>query len=234
MAVNIEQTDIDVEDWIDGVSYTQARVTIHRNPALYAQYEPLLAKIEAAEAEVAEYTQERDDDGDDEALGDAAGAAGEQSLGDPGAKAARDRLDALHSEAEALVKRYEDDVEVWHLRALDRDEIAEVLERHPRPVQPKRPTEKAAAKTKDAYRQRIIDWTKEASAAQHEANLDMLALAVMHVEVKGVEKPAPSLEGIRRVAKRPHGSRHIDELMSALNSITSQEVEISAPHRAGA
>src|SRR5690606_24540439 len=43
--------DTSLDDWIDGVSYLQADVTIYRNPALLAEYRPLLARIDDLEGE---------------------------------------------------------------------------------------------------------------------------------------------------------------------------------------
>ncbi|GAB6937074.1 hypothetical protein ACQP60_18960 [Isoptericola variabilis] len=241
-----ERVDVAVEDWIDGVSYVQTKITIYRDPAMYAEYEPLLEKIDEADALVAEleaeHAPEKPDDatlGDAALGGDAAASDAESALGEteqvPQALAdARARLAELVAEAEALYARYEANREVWHIRALDQDEIREIANEVGIPETPDPLRSGATAAQQKAYTRRIEKHVEDIRKAKEEIDLRGLARAVQRVEVAGEVKPAPSLDGLRRVKARPGGRRHIRDLTSALERITLEEVQIAAPHRAGA
>jgi len=242
-----DRVDVAVEDWIDGVSYVQTKVTIFRDPAMYAEYEPLLEKIDEADALVAEleaeHAPEKPDDatlGDGAALGGEAAASGaESSLGEteqvPQALAdARARLAELVGEAEELYARYEANREVWHIRALDQDEIREIADEVGIPETPDPLRSGATAAQQKAYMRRVEKHVEDIRKAKEEIDLRGLARAVQSVEVAGEAKPAPSLDGLRRVKARPGGRRHIRDLTAALERITLEEVQIAAPHRAGA
>jgi hypothetical protein len=228
----IEDVDIDVEDWIDGVTYTQVRVTLYRNPALYAEYEPLAALIEVAESDLAELEgvarPDSDAPSDEASIGDAPSTAAQE------AAAARERLDGLYAKAEALHERFESDREVWSLRALAQQEVADIIAAHPRPPEPSRPKSGSTAAQRAAYARRVEKWAVDARPIQHRINAEMLSAATVQVDVNGAIKPAPTPEGVERVRIRPHGERHIAQLLAALEQITAQEVTIPAPHRAGA
>ncbi|MCZ2261587.1 hypothetical protein [Isoptericola sp. QY 916] len=238
-----ECVDVAVEDWIDGVSYVQTKVTIYRDPAMYAEYEPLLEKIDEADALVAELEAEHaPEKSDDSALGEDGAAStfgAESSLGEteqvPKALAdARARRDELIAEAEALYARYEANREVWHIRALDQDEIRELADDVGIPETPDPLRSGATAAQQKAYTRRVEKHIEDLRKAKEEVDLRGLARAVQSVEVAGETKAAPSLDGLRRVKSRPGGRRHIRDLTSALERITLQEVQIAAPHRAGA
>ncbi|MHA7132537.1 hypothetical protein [Oerskovia turbata] len=241
MSINIEQVDIDVEDWIDGTTFTQAKVEIHRNPALYADLKPLYDQIAAAEDDLARLTAriaQAQRTSDESSLGEEAATpvvpAGEGALGDEAAEPetvtiARAHLDALYEQAEALYARYDADKETWTLRAMEPAEIQAATADLTVPGEPTKPPKNANPRTQTAYKQRLDAWYKAMAEYTHESKLRIVQAAVVQVDVAGSLKPAPSLEGMRRLATRPGGKKHFDELVLALEAITLQDVVIPAP-----
>lgn len=241
MSTEFELNETPIEDWIDkGVSFLQANVTIYRNPALYAEYQPLIEQIKALETELApkKAKPKRESSLGDEALGDEAEVpAGEESLGeDDLTLEIKSRLDELYVKAEDLWKRYSEDAEVWTLRRLDEPEVQEVQKgmELPLPTQPKTPGANPSKQMQTAYVRKMEAFLKDLKAYTDEFNLRCLAIGVMGVVVQGEPKPAPSLEALRRLKARPGGLNHVHELVEALESLTQEGVNIIAPHRSGA
>lgn len=241
MSINIEQVDIEVEDWIDGVSFTQVKVEIHRNPALYADIKPLYKEIEAAEADLAHLTARATSTkrtSDESSLGEESAAPapvdGEESLGETAAESesvteARTRLAALYARAEDLYAQYDADKETWTLRALEPAEIRAVTSDLTVPTEPTKLAQNANTTAKTRYRTKYDTWLQAMADFTAESKYRILQAAVVQVDVAGTVKPAPSLEGIRRVALRPGGKKHFNELVLALEAITMQDVVIPAP-----
>lgn len=240
MPTEYELTDTPVEDWIEeGVSFLQANVTIYRNPSIYAQYQPILEQIRNLEAELAPAAKPKKEASlGEESLGDQVKAAqGEESLADDGLTGEmRARLEELYTEAERLWKVYTDDAEVWTLRRLDETEVRDIQKGMdlPLPVAPNKVSEKASNQMKAAHLKKFEAFIVAMKEYTDELNLRCLALAVLKVVVKGEQKPAPSLAGLRRVKTRPGGELHLRELIEALESLTAEGVNIMAPHRSGA
>ena len=240
MSTEYELTQTPIEDWIEeGVSFLQANVTIHRNPSMYAEYQPLLDQIRSLEAELAPAAKPKKEAAlGEESLGDQAKAArGEESLADDGLTGEmRARLEELYAEAERLWEAYSKDVEVWTLRRLDEAEVQEIQKgiELPLPVAPVKVSEKASNQMKAAYLRKFEAFVVAMKEYTDELNIRCLARAVLKVVVKGEEKPAPSLEGLRRLKKRPGGEGHLRELVAALESLATEGVDIMAPHRPGA
>ena len=240
MPTEYELNDTPVEDWIEeGVSFLQANVTIYRNPSIYAQYQPVLEQIRSLEAELAPAAKPKKEASlGEEALGDPVKAAqGEESLGEDDLTIEmRARLEELYAEAERLWKIYSDDVEVWTLRRLDETEVQEIQKGMdlPMPKAPNQVSEKASNQMKAAYLKKFEAFVVAMKEYSDELNIRCVAKAVLKVVVKGEEKPAPSLDGLRRVKARPGGEAHVRELVEALENLTSEGVNIMAPHRPGA
>ena len=240
MSTDYELNQTPLEDWIEeGVSFLQANVTIYRNPSIYAQYQPLLEQIQTLEAELAPAAKPKKESSlGEDSLGDQVRAATtDESLADDGLTSEiRARLEELYTEAEALWKLYSEDAEVWTLRRLDQSEVQEIQQDMdlPLPQAPNKVSDKASNQMKAAYLKKFEAFILGMKEYSEELNLRCLARAVMKVVVKGEEKPAPSLEGLRRVKARPGGQNHIRELIEALESLTAEGVNIMAPHRSGA
>lgn len=237
MSTEYELNQVPLEDWIEeGVSFLQANVTIYRNPSIYAQYQPLLDQIRTLEAELAPAAKSKKESSlGEESLGNE--ARGEESLADDGLTSEmRTRLEELYTEAERLWKLYSDDAEVWTLRRLDEAEVQVVQQEMdmPLPAAPNKVPEKASNQMKAAYLKKFETFILGMKEYTDELNLRCLAISVMKVVVKGESKPAPSLEGLRRVKGRPGGQNHIRELIEALENLTTEGVNIMAPHRSGA
>ncbi len=240
MPTEYELNQTPIEDWIEeGVSFLQANVTIYRNPSIYAEYGPILEQIRSLEAELAPAAKSKNKEtslGED-ALGDPVkDAQGEASLGeDDLTLEMRARLEELYTEAERLWKAYSEDVEVWTLRRLGEEEVKEVQQGMdlPLPTAPNKVSEKASNQMKAAYLKKFEDFIVAMKEYTDEFNIRCLALAVLKVVVKGEEKPAPSIDGLRRVKRRPGGELHLRDLIEALESLTAEGVDIMAPHRPG-
>jgi hypothetical protein len=240
MSTEYELNQTPLEDWIDeGVSFLQANVTLYRNPSIYAQYQPVLEQIRSLEAELAPKkarVKKETSLGDEESLG-ADAPQGEESLGDDDLTIAMNaRLEELYTEAERLWKLYSDDVEIWTLRRLDQSEVSEVQKGMDLaiPEQPNKPGSKPSKQMQAAYVKKFETFLVGMKEYADELNLRCLALSVMKVVVKGEEKPAPSLEGLRRLKARPGGQGHVYELVEAMENLAQEGVDIMAPHRSGA
>lgn len=243
MSTEYELNQTPIEDWIEeGVSFLQANVTLYRNPSIYAEYQPLLEQIKSLEAELApkKAKPKRESSlGDDESLGDDAPVAGEESLGDEEDEltvAMRARLEELYGTAEVLWKKYSEDIEVWTLRRLDEQEVQAVQKEMdlPMPTQPGKPGTKPSKTMQAAYVRKFEAFIQAMKEYTDDLNLRCLQIAVLKVVVKGEEKPAPSLDGLRRLKARPGGPTHVRELVAALESLSTEGVTIMAPHRSGA
>lgn len=240
MSTQYELNQTPLEDWIDeGVSFLQANVTLYRNPAIYAEYQPLVEQIRVLEAELAPVAKPKKESAlGEEALGDQVRAAqAEESLGEDSLTGEiRTRLEELYAKAEELWKQYSDNSEVWTLRRLDPSEVKEIQKgmEMPLPEAPNKISDKASNQMKSAHAKKFETFLLSMVEYTDELNLRCLAAAVLKVVVKGEEKPAPSLDGLRRLKKRPGGQAHIRELVEALESLTTEGVDIMAPHRSGA
>ena len=237
----VEHTDAEIEDWIDGATFVQVKVDIHRNPALWADLGPLYARVSAAEDRLAEAqaaaADRRQDHPDDTLGGSSPGSTappGEGTLAErapvpPAVAAAQADLDALVAEATALYDRYDADKETWVLRGLDVTEAQAIVAAQDRP--PVAPPVRRPKEGTRAYRDRQAAYVDQVTAYKVAIDEAALALAVVEVIVRGEHMPPPSVEGLRRVRTRPHGSRHWAALVSAMESLTTGEVSIPAPHR---
>ena len=235
MSTEYELNQTPIEDWIEqGVSFLQANVTLYRNPSIYAEYQPVLEQIRSLEAELAPKRKPKREASLEETLGD---DPREESLGEDDLTIEmHGRLEELYGKAEVLWKQYSEDVEVWTLRRLDESEVAEVQKGMdlPIPEQPNKPGTKPSKQMQAAYVRKFENFIETMREYSEELNIRCLQIAVLKVVVKGEEKPAPSLEGLRRLRARPGGANHIRELIAALESLTSEGVNIMAPHRSGA
>lgn len=243
----VANPDVSVEDWIGGVTFLQTQVTLYRNPAIYAEYKPLLEQIAAAEQELAILTAPEEGDGTDERPLSGADAEapmsapkGDRALGEKPAEPARvaelrAEVDALYARAEELYAAYEKDVEVWTLRKLSEKEIDDIrVELGGVPEEPRKPGPKAKPQSRTAYATKVDRWLKDMKAFADEVNLRAIAAAVVTVVVNGKTVPNPTLDDMRRIASMPARAGHVDALVAALSELTVEGVGISAPHRSGA
>lgn len=240
-----ESAEVSVEDWIMGVSFVQTTETIYRNPALWAEYEPIAAELDRVSAELdklLEPVSESSVGGGESSLGDAPASAhsqGEASLGEgttPEVQALQRRFAKLQRDAGEVSAKYEKDTEVWHLRQLDDErEVAPIVAEY-QGMLPKEPRKLGTGATPAklrAYDARLQAYGKELAKIALEVNLRCVALATLKVVVAGKEKPAPTVEQLRQLITRPNGQKHFRQLVSAVERISLQEVEIPVPHREG-
>jgi hypothetical protein len=241
MTGKLTDTGASIDDWIDGATFLQVKVDIHRNPALYAELKPLYEAIEIVEGRLdeARAAAEQRAAAADAALGeDAARAnvAADSSLGEtttpPESVAeAQAELEGLLAEADAIYARYDADKETWTIRALDRDtEVAPIIAKYRLPEMPSRKPKETQAR----FTARTEAFVSEVQRIRTEIDEQALALAIVNVVIGGETKPPPTIEGLRRLRARPHGTQHFEQLVAAMNEVTIEEVAIVAPHRSGA
>lgn len=241
-----EAVDVDVEDWIGGVSFLQASHTIYRNPAMWADYQPVLDRIEVLEQEIDALTApEEDDVVEDRALAGeatltAAASTADRALGEKPVEAPR--VAELRAELETLTKRanemwenYSADVEVWRLRKLEESELKALAEKiGDPPAEPRRLSKDAKPQAVTAYTKRFDAWYQAMQEYTARWNLHCLALATMSVTVAGVDRGGVTVDQLERVRSRPGGAQHVVELVDVLEQLSVEGVDIVAPHRSGA
>jgi hypothetical protein len=241
-----EATDVDVEDWIGGVSFLQASHTIYRNPAMWADYQPVLNRIEVLERELDDLTVQHEDDVVEErplaggaaltyAVPTADRALGEKPVEDPHVSELRAELDSLKARANDMWEQYASDVEVWRLRKLEDEEAAAIKDvvGEP-PAEPRAPSKNAKPQAITAYTKRFDTWYKAMQAYVVRYNLHAIAAATMSVTVAGVDKGKVTVEQMQRILARPGGKQHVTELVEVLEQLSMEGVDIVAPHRSGA
>jgi len=208
-AIELVETEIDLENWIYGTSYMQAKVTIYRNPALLAEYEPLLERIENLEQASGKNDPEA-------GLTDASTSA---------------ELEELYAKADALAARFEADKEVWTVRALEPHEVTDLRDSIKRPTAPAPLPRDADDATREAHQAEKDEYNKAMEQWALGYNLSAIELAVLEVEVAGRKVPKPTGPMLSVLPKRPGGYRHVTQLGNAIMQASSQEPAILAPHR---
>lgn len=240
-----EAADVDVEDWIDGVSFLQAKHTIYRNPAMFAEYQPLLARIDVLEQEIDGLTaQDEDDVVEERALAGEATltsaptadrALGEKPVEPPRVAELREELEKLTRQANDMWEKYAADVEVWRLRKLEQDELKALHEElGGPPAEPRRLSKDAKPQAVTAHVRRFDAWLADSRAYTRRYNVRCVALATIGVTVQGVDRGKVTVEQVERVLTRPGGEDHVLELVDVIKLLSVEGVDIVAPHRSGA
>jgi hypothetical protein len=239
MVTEFKSEDVDVESWIDeGVSYLQAQVKIFRDPGMFAEYGPLMEKIKILEDNLRPKREPRKDRGlDEESVGGNQEAVfSDESLGDETRSEVQQELDETRAEAKVLYDKYAANTETWTLRRLNEEEvigvketIGEMPEMPPKPS----PTKMPKAQQVKAL-EKMREWSVAMQEYSDEVHVHCLALSTMSVAVKDKVIDHVTIEGIRRLRKRPGGDAHFKELVRAMTELTAEGVEIMAPHRSGA
>jgi hypothetical protein len=237
MATKYESKDVPLEDWVeDGVSYLQAEVTIYRDPGMFAKYGPLMEKIRILEDARKPKKEKRERGLEEEAIGGEQEAVfTDESLSDSVRAEVDQELEKARAEAEKLWETYSKNTEVWTIRRLNEDEVVAIREDIGEiPEQPaKLSTTKASQRMREAWADKMVEWSKEMDKFNRELHTRCLAEAVVQVKVRGRKVKKPDVEMIRRLQKRPGGDAHFKELKEALLGLTMEGVEIMAPHREG-
>lgn len=240
-----EAADVEIDDWISGTSFLQAKHTIYRNPAMFAEYQPVLNRIEVLEQELdALMAPDEGDVVEDRALdGEAAmapapsadRALGEKPVESPRAAELRAELDELTAKANEMWEQYSSDVEVWQLRKLEQPEAAAIVaEIGDSPSEPTPPSKNAKPQTVTAYKRKVDEWYKATRAYAVRYNLHVVAAATMNVTVAGVPRGKVTPEQMERLLARPGGRDHVTELVDVIEKLSFEGVDIVAPHRSGA
>lgn len=249
MSINkteFEATDVDVEDWIGGVSFLQASHTIYRNPAMWADYQPVLDRIEVLEQEIDGLTAQDEDDVVEErplageatlttAAPTADRALGEKPVESPRVAELRAELEALTVQANEMWDKYQADVEVWRLRKLEDAELVAIREEiGDPPAEPRAPSKNAKPQSITVYTKKFDAWYKAMQDYTVRYNLHCVAKATLSVTVGGVNRGTVTVEQMERILARPGGKQHALELVMIVDQLSSEGVDIVAPHRSGA
>lgn len=241
-----EAVDVDVEDWIGGVSFLQASHTIYRNPAMWADYQPVLDRIDVLEQEIDALTTP--DEGDvvvDRALAGEATlttaappadrALGEKPVESPRVVELRAELETLTKRANEMWENYSADVEVWRLRKLEESEIKALAEKlGDPPAEPRGLSKDAKPQAVTAYTKRFDAWLADTAKYTELYNLHAVATATLGVTVQGVDRGTVTVEQMERLLARPGGKQHVLELVNVIEQLSIEGVDIVAPHRSGA
>lgn len=240
-----EAADVEIDDWISGTSFLQAKHTIYRNPAMFAEYQPVLNRIDVLEQELdALMAPDEDDVVEERALdGEAAmapappadRALGEKHVESPRVAELRAELDELTAKANEMWEQYSSDVEVWQLRKVEQDEAAAIVaEIGEPPTEPTAPRKDAKPQTVTVYKRKFDEWHKAMQAYAVRYNLHVVATATMNVTVAGVDRGKVTPEQMERLLARPGGRDHVTELVDVIEKLSFEGVDIVAPHRSGA
>lgn len=238
-----EAADVDVEDWIGGVSFLQAKHTIYRNPAMFAEYQPLLARIDALEMELEALTEDETVISDRTLAGEETLTvipAGERAIGErpveaPRVAELREEMDKLKRQANDMYEQYAADVEVWRLRKLEQDELKALHEElGGPPAEPRRLGKDPKPQAVTAHVKRFETWLADNRAYTKRYNVRAVALATLGVTVQGVDRGKVTVEQVERVLARPGGEDHVLELVNVVEQLSIEGVDIVAPHRSGA
>ena len=240
-----EAADVEIDDWISGTSFLQAKHTIYRNPAMFAEYQPVLNRIDVLEQEIDALTAPDEDDVVEERAldGEAAmapapsvdRALGEKPVESPRVAKLRAELDKLTAKANEMWEQYSSDVEVWQLRKLEDAEAAAIKDvvGEP-PAEPNPPSKNAKPQAITAYTKRYDVWVKAMQAYVVRYNLHAIATATVNVTVAGVDRGKVTVEQMERLLARPGGRDHVTEIVDVIEKLSFEGVDIVAPHRSGA
>jgi hypothetical protein len=240
-----EAADVAVEDWISGTSFLQAKHTIYRNPAMWADYQPVLDRIDVLKQEIDALTAPEENDVVEEraldgeaAMAPAASAdraLGEKPVEHPRVVELRAELDKLTKQANEMWEQYSSDVEVWQLRKLEDAEAAAIRDVVGEPPAEPRPLSKnAKPQAVTAYTRKWDAWQKAMQAYVVRHNLHAVAAATLGVTVAGVDRGKVTVEQMQRLLERPGGKDHVTELITVVEQLSFEGVDIVAPHRSGA
>lgn len=240
-----EAVDVDVEDWIGGVSFLQASHTIYRNPAMWADYQPVLDRIDVLEQEIdgltapdeADVVDERSLSSDESLVSApvADRALGEKPVEAPRVTELRAELAALTARANEMWEKYSKDVEVWRLRKLEESELKALAEKiGDPPAEPRGLSKDAKPQAVTAYTKRFDAWLTATAEYTELYNVHAVAAATLGVTVQGVDRGTVTVEQMQRLLERPGGKQHVLELVNVVEQLSIEGVDIVAPHRAGA
>ena len=247
MATEYKAEDVDVEDWIsEGVSFLQAEVTLYRDPSMYAEYGPLMERIQILEKAIKPKKERKERSLDEESIGGEQQASfDDESLSDTTKSEVNEELEKLYARAAELHKAYTENSELWVLRRLNEDEVEDMkrelgdLPEQPVPIP--NSSSKVSAAMKKRYVAEMVKFSQAMKEYADRLHTNLLPDAVMKVTVKGKVKvdtlnaPATKLtvNDIERLKRRPGGDAHFKELVEAMTNLLTEGVSIMAPHREG-
>jgi hypothetical protein len=219
--VGVTAESFDLMDWIESGTVGRREVTIHNDPALYAEFQAIQAERDAVKAAL-----------------DAAG--GERTLDDV------DPFADLDGRESDLADRWEASKAVWTVRALSSDEIEATFETVPQPKIPVQPPikpstpDKVAAAMNEQWVEQVAAWQKAVKEADRERTLHIVAAAVVSVQTARGTVDRVSVDAIRALRDRPHGEQWVGVIRSdgkrasgrlaeAVEAATEADVPIPRP-----
>lgn len=197
----------DLLDWVETGTVGRREVVIYNDPALAAEMDRLRVEHDKA--------SEAPD--------------GERGVGE------KSDVARIEAEMEAVYERWQASKAVWTVRALSQDEVQAVLDEIPSPKRPQ-PVKEDARKSLETraaeqveYEAAVEVWKNESRKVLDERNLHMISAAVESVVTPKGAASSVSVDVLRAIQKRPHGTVQLGRLIGALNELTSGEVVVEAP-----
>lgn len=192
-----------LDQWIETGTTANEQVVIYANRALAGEYTALERRLAALED------------------------AGDESI-ENGAEQA-----ALLRKMEDLYERWQASKATWTVRALSDEEVRAVYDKHPTPKAPQKPADDAPAEVKQAWQGAMEMHLRALTLATDERNLAYVEAAVTRVETTLGAVAVVTIDQLRRMRNRPHGSQDLNRLIEAVNRVTQGDVEVPRPTSPG-
>lgn len=230
-----ELQDFDVLDWITSGTVARRTITIYNDPALADEMERL-------ETEYGKALLEEDT------------TAGERTISErPASEVILEQMQAVYDRWQA--SKAEWTVEALSSDAIN--EVTDLVPNAPRPVEPVAPnppkdeSRSGNPEKRALYKQAMEhyqadlaafevahqewsegpyqEWLREQSEVSDERNLHLIAAAVISVVTPKGTASEVSVDALRAWKTRPHGKSHLSRLITAVNEITLNEVQVPSP-----
>lgn len=193
--------DFDILDWIESGTVAERSVVIYNDPALVGEFERLDRELKAAEQ------------------AKKAGAA-EESVGEA------DPVAVIIARMKDLHARWEASKATWWVRALPAEDIKAIARQFPDPPRPDFPKDTPTEQRAAEYQA----WADAAAAATDDRNLRYLEKAVFKIETPRGTAKGITLDALRKIKSRAHGTPTLNRLIKALEQAQDGDVEIPAPN----
>lgn len=211
--VGVTEESFSLDDWIESGTVARRQVVIHNNPALVEEFEALEARLTA--------------------LGDAPDADPEAD----GPLSASDPHEAeraeIHAALENVYERWESSKATWTVRALSHEDVEATFDAVPVPKRPVPPLEKAGQKAQEKFAAEVSTYQAKVNKADVERRLHMIAASVVGVETAQGSVDSVTVDQVRALRDRPHGTKWVDKLYEAMSAATEGDVEVPRPTSPG-
>lgn len=208
----LQEADFDLMAWIETGTIARRTVVIHNDPAAADRFLELEKRL--AELGV--------DEGDEIA---------DTPLASTGVDAELEEIRREHAE---LYKRWEASRATWTVRAVSEEEVEAIVAASAAPKMPVPPLEKAGRAAQEAYYEKVAEYTEAKKKWDDAVDLAVIARAVESVETAQGTAKGVTVEQLRSLKSRPHGSHWLKQLRDAVNAATEGDVDVPRPTSPGA